>query len=170
MSAPNFVLITELQTLTRRDFPLVVPSILQPLNASPLVDGEWLELASTSYAVQRATAGVGGTHEGTNALVWPITTERGRYDTQAIGKANLLFSGMYEAETAIVDATTGTPAVGDLLTVQDKTIGGVSRRALAKIVAAGSTGVVVVGIVSRLTTTNPGTLIRFVHFANMKMF
>ncbi len=169
MSAPNFVLISELQTLTRRDFPLVDSTILQPTGAAPLLDGEWVELASASYAVQRATTGQGALHEGKNMLQWPVSTERGRYDTQAIGKVNVLFSGMYEAETAIVDTT--SLVVGSLLTVQDKTIQGVAlRRALALQVAAGSTGIVIVGVVSRLTTTNTGTKVRFVHFANQVMF
>lgn len=87
MASPNFELITELQTLTRRDFPVADPGLLQPLNANPLVDGEWLELNGNYQLVRGADA-------GGSMLVFPLHTERGRYDTQAIGKANVLFLGI----------------------------------------------------------------------------
>lgn len=165
MSGPNFVLISELQTLTRRDFPLVDPTLLQPLGSNPLLDGEFLELATASYALQRASAGVGGTHEGSNANQWPVSTERGRYDTQAIGKTNVLMLGMYEAETTIANLT--SLVVGSALTVQDVTIGGQAKRGLAILTGAAGTGVVVVGYVSRLPG---GGKVRFVHMGNQKLF
>ena len=81
MAAPLFELVTELQTLTRRDFPLANPALLQPLNANPVVEGEFLEL-DANYKLAR------GSGEGISPLAFPVHTERGRYDTQAIGKAN----------------------------------------------------------------------------------
>ena len=163
MSGPNFQLVTELQTLTRRDFTLADSSLLAPLNANPLVDGEFLELNS-SYQLQRASAGTGGTHEGSNPLVFPVHTERGRYDTQAIGKTSVLMLGMYEAETKVITGIGGLN-IGDALTVQDITYMGATKRGLAKKVA--SSAVVVVGYVSRL----PGDgKVRFVHFANQVLF
>jgi len=108
--APNFELITELQTLTRRDFPLDDPTILKPHGASALVDGEWLELTS-SYTLKR------GTDYGILA-VYPVHAERGRYDTQALGKSNVLFLGQFEAETAVVDPTSyGSLQIGSKLMV-----------------------------------------------------
>lgn len=164
MSGPNFQLITELQTLTRRDFPLADSTLLQPLNSNPLLDGEFLEM-NGSYQLQRAASGVGGTHEGSNALVFPVHTERGRYDTQAVGKTNILMLGMYEAETQVASLT--GLSVGDPLTVQDVTYQSLTKRGLAKKVGAGGTGVVVIGYVSRLPG---GGKVRFVHFGNQVLF
>lgn len=166
MSGPNFELITELQTLTRRDFPVADPTILQPLGAAPLLDGEWLELDG-NYKLARKPeitghTAVGGTKEGANLLVFPVHTERGRYDTQAIGKVNVLYFGMYEAETKVADLTSLN--VGDALTVADLGAGAGAyqdKRGLAK--KAGSS-VVVVGYVSRLPG---GGKVRFVHYANI---
>jgi hypothetical protein len=160
---PNFELVTELQTLTRRDFPLADSTILAPIGANPLLDGEWLELdANYKLARKAAIAGhdvVGGTAEGGNMMVFPVHTERGRYDTQAIGKANILMLGMYEAETRVADVT--GLVVGDALTVQDVTVDSVAnKRGLKKIVAGSA--VVVVGYVSKVLTGK----VRFVHFGN----
>jgi hypothetical protein len=164
MSAPNFELITELQMTARRDFPLAAPSILNPLDAAALVEGEWLRL-NADYKLER------GTGEETNAAVFPVHTERGRYDTQAVQKVNVIFAQMYEAETTIADLT--GLVVGDALTVQTVVIGGVNRRGLAKRLTAGgppavptNAGAVVVGYVTKIT----GTKLRFIHFANQKAY
>lgn len=172
MSAPNFVLITELQTLTRRDFPVTDATIIPPLNSNAVVDGEWLEMdTSPSYTLKRGASG-SGVHEGTNALVWPVHTEKGRYDVQAISKVNVLFGGMYEAETAI--ANTAGLSVGTALTVQDvNVLGFATRRGLGAQTGAEGTGVVVVGYVTRLISEGlqyPGMKIRFMHFGNQKLF
>ena len=157
MAEPNFTLITELQTLTRRDFPLADSTLLQPAASNPLVDGEFLELNS-SYLLAR------GTGESGWANQFPVYTERGRYDTQALGKSNVLMLGMYEAETKIYDST--GLAVGDALTVQDVTISSLTKRGLKK--KAASSAVVVVGFVSRIVS---GTgKIRFIHMSNQKVF
>ena len=145
MAGPNFELVTELQTLTRRDFPLANTGLLQPLSANPLVDGEWLEL-DANYMLARGSA-------STSPLVFPVHTERGRYDTQAIGKVNVLFAGMYEAETAVFDGT--GLSFGDALMVADVTFGGLTRRGLKK----ATSGSAVVGYVTRLPTGK----VRFLH-------
>lgn len=156
MAAPNFELITELQTLTRRDFQLGNEAILNPLDANPLLDGEWLEL-DANYKLIR------GTGEGLSANVFPVHTERGRYDTQAIGKTNVLMLGMYEAKTKIYDST--SLLLGSPLTVQDVTIGGVAGKRGLKL--EGATALRTrVGYVSKLLD---GGYVRFVHFGNQKM-
>jgi hypothetical protein len=163
MPAPNFVLISELQTLHRRDFPLADATLLPPLNSNALVDGEWLEL-NASYQLAR-----GGAGEGTQAAVFPVHTERGRYDTQAISKVNVLYLGQYEAETVIAD-TTGI-AVGTALVVNDvNTQGFASRRGLKARAGAQATGVVIVGFVTKTYTLGVGGKVRFVHMANQKGF
>jgi hypothetical protein len=151
MATPNFELITELQVCIRRDFPLTVPGILNPLDAAPLVEGEWLEL-DANYLLKR------GTGAGTSGAVFVVHTERGRYDTQALGKANVIFAGQYEAETSIFN--TGTSfTVGQALEVTDVTIGGISRRALD----AAASGKAVVGFVTKVTGTGATAKLRFLH-------
>lgn len=137
MPGQNFDLVSELQACIRRDFPLFDTTILAPLNANPLVDGEWLELNS-SYQLAR------GAGENANPA-WPVHTERGRYDTQAVGKANVLFMGMYEADDTVVDITAA--ALGSPLTVQDVTFQALTRRGL-KVKAGGAK--MVVGFVTKL--------------------
>lgn len=148
---PNFELVTELQTLTRRDFPLANPALLAPYDANAILDGEWLDLAA--YKLQRGNA-------ETNPLVFPVHTERGRYDVQAIQKASVLFFGMYEAETAIYE---GNLVVGDKLTVQDIAAGVFTGKRGLKKATAATAGAVVVGIVSKAAANGR---VRFVHFGN----
>lgn len=157
MSKPNFELVTELQTLTRRDFYLAVPTILNPLDANPLLDGEWLELDS-NYALVR------GTGEGVSPNAFVVHTERGRYDTQAIQKTNVLMLGMYEARTRVYDST--SLLLGSAVTVQDCTIDSVAGKRGLKLDAAGA-GRVRVGYVSKLV--DGSGYMRFVHFGNQKM-
>ena len=141
MAGPNFELITELQSTIRRDFPVGDTSLLQPLASNPIIDGEWLELDSNQQLVR-------GTGEGTKLNAFPVHTERGRYDTQAIGKANVIFAGgVYQASTKVVSLTSLN--VGDELTVQDVSIGGLTRRGLKKKTGSGKA---VVGIVTKIIT------------------
>lgn len=163
MSRPNFELITELQTLTRRDFPLADVTLLSPVGANPLLDGEWLEL-DTNYKLARKPEITGhavNSGEGSNLLVFPVFAERGRYDTQAIGKTTVLMFGSYEAETHICDGTGA--AVGDPLAVTDVTVDTVANKRGLKKVVAGS-GIVIVGYVTKVISL---TKLRFIHFVNV---
>jgi hypothetical protein len=153
MAGPNFTLITELQTLNRRDFPLGDVTLLNPTGTTPLIDGEWLELDGTYKLVR-------GTGYNANPLVFPVHTERGRYDQQALGKANVIFLGMYEAETTVIHASAGT--IGVPLVVGDP--GATGRRVLAgRTVGTVAKGDIVVGYVSKVISA---TKIRFIHFGN----
>lgn len=161
MPAPLFELISELQTLHRRDFPVADETMLAPLTARPLVEGEWLELNS-SYQLARGGDNNSGTaDEGTQYNVFPVHTEKGRYDVQAIKKVNVLMFGMYEAETQVVN--TASLVVGSALTVQDITSGGIVRRGLA--LTGSTSGRIIVGYVSKIT----GSKVRFIHMANVKV-
>jgi hypothetical protein len=164
LQGPNFTLISELQTLTRRDWTLATPAELMPLGPNPLLDGEWVGVNS-NYQVDRDAAGVGGTVESSNPLEFVVFTERGRYDTQAIGKVNTLMFGMYEAQSLIVNLAGVT--VGSPLTVQNVTYNGLTKRGLALKVAGDGSGVVVVGYCSRLPGNNA---VRFVHMTNQVLF
>jgi hypothetical protein len=151
MSGPNFELITELQTLTRRDFPVAVPALLGPLGSNPLTDGEWMELDDNYQLIRGSGAG--------KLCVYPVHTERGRYDTQAIGKTNVLFLGQFEAETKVADLS--NLHVGDKLMVGDVTYpvgSGLTKRGLLK--STGASGKVEVGYVTKLDLAN--AKVRFV--------
>lgn len=155
-SIPNFDLVTELQTCIRRDFPVAVAGILNPTNAANLSEGEWLEL-DANYNLARGAAGVGGTHEG-NLPSFVVHTEKGRYDTQAIGKTSVIYLGMFEADTLICDVTGGT--VGMALTIQDLNLYSYATRRGLK--AKTGAAVLVVGYVSKLFAGNVNKC-RFIH-------
>jgi len=148
MSAPNFTLISELLPVQRRDFNLASAALLDPNNANPLIDGEYLSL-NASYQLERGVGAIAG-------LSWPVFAERGRYDTQAIGKTPVLFGGFYEAETRVADLA--GLAIGDFLVVADVTVDALTRKGLKKAVGVGQH--FVVGQVTRLPG---GGKVRFVH-------
>lgn len=145
---PNLTLISEVLPVNRRDFSLFDPTILNPTNANPLFDGEWMEL-DANYLAKR------GTGEGTKNA-FQVFSLKGQYDTQAIGKTTLLFLGGYEAETTV--ATVAGLAVGDFLVVSDVSISAVNKRGLIK--AAGAGQHLVVAMVTRVIGT---TKVRFWH-------
>lgn len=144
-----FKLVSEFQTIHRRSFELDEPAILNPVSASPLVEGEFLELTTTTYKMKRGTA--------TPALVpsFAYFAEQGRYETQALGKGPFLYLGPYEADTMIMDAA--SLAVGDALEVTTVAFGTINRRALVKYTSGFK-----VGYVTRMPTENRGYL-RFIH-------
>lgn len=145
-TAPFLTLVSEVLPIQRRDFYLANPALLNPNNANPLLDGEWLQL-DANYKLARGADG-SGTHE---AIVpsWQLFAERGRYDTQAIGKAPILMSGPYEAECKICDLTGAT--VGLPLVVQDVTFQSLTRRGL-KVLGAGTGEHLIFGFVTRVFT------------------
>lgn len=159
MPTPNFELITELQTLTRRDFAVADPTLLKPLASLPIVEGEWLELNS-SYQLARGT--------GSSPASFPVHTERGRYDTQAIGKTNVLFAGQYEAETSVIEGAIGTFQVGYMVKLAAVTSGPHTGRVGIKICTAGVpvSGDVVVGVVTKVNSTTGK--VRFLHMNTAK--
>jgi hypothetical protein len=88
-------------------------------------------------------------------LSFAVFAERGRSDTQAIGKVPLLYMGAYEADTLIMDAT--ALAHGDPLMVADVTIATLTKSGLKK---HGGGAELVVGYVLRLPSQN-GQKLRF---------
>lgn len=139
-SVSNFELISELQATARRDFYVADTTVLNPVATNPLIEGEWLELDS-SYKLKRgSSAGI--------VAVYPVHTERGRYDTQALGKVNVVMLQDYEAETKIVNIS--SLVVGSPLKVGDVTIGGQTKRGLLLSANVAGSGDVVVGFVTKL--------------------
>jgi len=147
MAVQNFKLVSEFQTIHRRPFELVDPTLFNPTAALPLLDGEFLELDQTTYKMKRGTA---------NPSAYPTYcyfAERGRYEVQAIQKGPFLFMGPYEADTLIFTGT--SLAVGSPLEVSDVSYGGGNRRGLVL-----RTSGLIVGYVTRLPTYN-NSFLRF---------
>jgi hypothetical protein len=161
----NFRLVTELMSLHRRDWDVADAKILRPLNSRALVQGEWLEVNS-AYKLARGGDNDAATADiCTNAMVFPVLTEQGRTDVQAIRKPNVAMFGHYEAETLLINPT--GLGVGDPLSVADVNFGGIVRRALVK--ATMATNTILVGYVSKLPSPGGAGWVRFVHYANEKM-
>lgn len=145
MATINFELVTELQGLLRRDFPVAVKSNIDPTQANPFLDGEWYYV-NDSYQLVRASAGSVG---------WVGFSERGRFDVQASGKMTVIMGPTYEADTLVMTSTsivTGSP-----LKLGAVTYGGQSRIGL---VVQGGTGVII-GYATRIPANN-GLKLRFV--------
>lgn len=138
---PYFTMISEVLPIQRRDFYAADTTLLNPVASNPLIDGEWLELDSNYKAAR------GSGEAAVPSFV--LFAERGRYDTQSIGKVPLLFIGGYEAETQVCDLT--GLAVGNGLVVQDVTVSSLTRRGLAKL-GTGSGEHLVFGYVTKVLT------------------
>jgi hypothetical protein len=142
----HFKLVSEFQTIHRRPFELATPAILNPVDTNPLIDGEFLELA-TSYKMVRGSANPAAVPS------FAYFAEQGRYEVQALQKGPFLYMGWYEADTTVM--TAAGIGVGDLLEVADVTIGTTKRGLVKK-----TTGYAV-GFATRLPADNNGFL-RFV--------
>lgn len=97
----GMTLITPYQDLITRDFSVL--ESLDPNAAAPMKDGEWLSLSATEGTLCRpghADAKPATVNDTNPAVgpIWPVFTERGRYDTQAVGKVTVLFGGAFEAD------------------------------------------------------------------------
>jgi hypothetical protein len=147
MAIQNFKLVSEFQTIHRRPFTLAAPALLNPNNANPLLDGEFLEL-DAAYKMARGT--------GTPAAVpsFAYFAERGRYEVQAIQKGPFLYMGDYEADTLIMTATGIT--LGEALEVSTTPIATIDKRGLVQYTAG-----YIVGYATRLPANNNGFL-RFI--------
>lgn len=135
--------ITETQGIIKRDFELLDGAAgkdrLDPDDANAVQAGEFAVLDTTNP--RRAGLGVTPT-TANKPLMYQVFTERGRFDTQAVGKLTTLWSRPYEAETSVYDSTGGL-AVGTALTVKLGTQTGVTTKLILR--AAVSSGDIVYG-------------------------
>ena len=160
MAILNFSLVTEVQPLLRRDFPVSNPSLLSPNNETGsatqpkfLLDGEFVGLNSEYKAAREGAASVVAGGQAVNPAAaggvsempwWVFWLERGRTDMRAIDKLTVLFGGAYEADLgAAVLNPADTFEVGDKLYVNWLSDGADinRRRGLTKI-RQGTDGVV----------------------------
>lgn len=147
--AVNFDLVTELQFLLRRDFPMADPDLVKPSNANPIMDGEFLNF-DTSYKLVRA---------GSGEIGWAVFMEKGRFDVQALGKTMVLFAGAYEADTRVFKAA-GLTLGGALAIDAAVSVDSLTKSGLAHLDTATYPTEVVMGRVTRLPANN-GNLLRF---------
>jgi len=138
MAIENVRLLSPLMDVDRRNFTYGTAAELNPNDTNPLIDGEWLELNS-SYQLDRGS--------GTPATVpsFMVLTERGRYDTQALGQVTVAYMGMFEAKTRVF--TSASIALGAGLHVTNSTVDALTRRGLQVAASAG----MVVGFTTKVT-------------------
>jgi len=141
----NFELVTEVQGLLRRDFPVADRTLVNPNNANPLMDGEFMNLDSSYKLIRGADASFG----------FALFMERGRMDVQAIGKVTVLMGNTYEADTRVFTTTSLT--LGCKLEISASvTVDSLTKSGL-KLYSAGE----VIGYCTRLPANNGGKL-RFI--------
>lgn len=139
-------LVSDLQAIIRRDFPLADKTLANPLSTNPLIDGEFMNLNS-SYQLVRGVDG---------SLGWAAFAERGRFDVQALGKVTVLYLMSYEADTKVY-ASAGLTLGGKLQVKAGLTIDGVAGRVGVGNYASGE----ILGYVTRLPADN-GNKLRFI--------
>ncbi len=113
----NFEPQSSILPLHLRDFPLADATLVQPLNANALVDGEWVTFepsaGSTQGMLRRVTA-IGSAGQVATRISFPAWAERGRYDIQYFAgrKYPIIFLGQYEFDTRIFDASVDSSGAG----------------------------------------------------------
>lgn len=159
----NFEPVSDILPIWRRDLPLAVPALADPLNAVALVDGEWVTIDSTYKWVRASDVAVGG--DPATLKSWPVFHERGRYDRQAMSgkKTTALFRGEWEFDTRIFDATAvigGGAAITFVLQPLKVATVTFSARNFTGLVGHGGAAdtAPVVGYVTKLPASNGGKL------------
>lgn len=159
----NFEPVRDVMPVQKAAFPLADPTLVNPLNAVALVDGEWMVVDST-YKIVRAST-VANLSEEATLPSWPLWNERGRYDVQAMAEKRtvLLWIGGWEFDTRIYDAVTAVGAgaaitfVGQPVKVATIAIGSRYYTGLVGKGAVDATAITV-GYVTRLPAANGGKL------------
>jgi len=101
----NFEPLSNLLQTQIRDKVLADGSLVNPLNAVALVDGEWMTTDASDKAVRASAVGTPGNPATVMSFV--LFAERGRTDIQARAERGvpLIMFGEWEADTRIFDAT-----------------------------------------------------------------
>jgi hypothetical protein len=171
----NFEPVSDINPVHRRDFMIADPTLVNPINAVALVDGEWMTLDNTAgptfgKLIRATNIAVVGNPAA--VVSFPLFAERGRYDIQAIAekKMPVLFLGQYEFDTRIYNAAVVVGAGAAITTLLQPvkvatisaTLAGVGVRNFTGLVgSAYADNVPIVGYVTRLPGANGGKL-RFI--------
>jgi hypothetical protein len=165
----NFVPVSDILPIQRRDFALNDPTLANPTNPNCFVDGEWFTL-NTSYQAVRAAAIGSPNSSYATVRSFPLFAEKGRYDIQAmsLNKIPLLYRGDYEFDDRIYDATQaihGGAAITYIMQPLKVATITFSGRNFVGLVGHGTPGGgdvdPIVGYVTRLPSSNGGQL-RFI--------
>jgi len=132
---PNVRIYTPVEKIFIKDLVMADRTLLRPSNSNPLVEGEFLELDANYKAIR----------SGGDALSFMFWAEKGRSDTQAIGKVPTLYMGGYEADTIVYDST--ALGLGNALMVDDVSFESLTRSGLKK---HGGGDELVIGYVTRV--------------------
>lgn len=163
----NFEPVSDMLTVVKRVFPLADKTLIQPLNAVALVDGEWLTTNAAGQLLRATNIAVVGNEPGNYTFgLFPSWSERGRTDIQATADKvyPILWGGFWEFETRIFDAaaTVGTGApitqMWQPLKVATITFGGRNFSGLVGAVYNEAAPAKFVGYVTRLPAQNNGKL------------
>lgn len=162
----NFEPVSDILPVQRRDFAMADPTLLNPLNAVCVIDGEWMTLNS-SYQLIRAST-IASVGNGATLKSFPVFAELGRYDTRSQSKYPLpvLWRGDWEFDTRVYDASAvvTNPGTGAAITfvmqgVKAATVSIGGRNYTGLVGHGGSTdSSPVVGYVTRLPANNGGKL------------
>lgn len=146
------------------EFPLVDGTLVDPLNAVALVEGEWMTLDANGVKCVRATT-IGSVGNEAAKRSYPLWAERGRTDLQARGEraVPLLWKDAWEFDTRIFDLS-AVVGSGAAITAFDQPVKvatiTIGTRNYSGLVGHGGSGDTskVVGYVSKLPAVNGGRL------------
>jgi len=156
----------------RAAFPVLDKTLVNPMNAIALTDGEWLTLSNTAPGkLERATP-IGTIGACAKQLAFPLWNERGSTDIQAIAgnKATIIFRGQFEFDTRIYDPTALTASISAMMNILQPvkvatiqaTVAGAGVRNFSGLVGSSYDDPdPIVGYITRLPPNNGGKL-RFI--------
>jgi hypothetical protein len=159
----NFEPLSNLLQTQIRDKALADGTLVNPLNAVALVDGEWMTTDSSDKAIRASAIGTPG--NPASVMSFPLFAERGRTDVQARAERGvpLIMFGEWEADTRIFDAAatvgSGAPITTQWQPVKVATIT-IGSRSYCGLVGHGGVAdtAPIAGYVSRLPAANGGKL------------
>lgn len=159
----NFTPVSDVLHIHRRDYPVADRSLVNPLNALALLDGEWMTLNSSSQLIRAST--IGSLGNAATVLSFPLFVERGRSDVQSLAekKMSILWMGVYEFDTRVFDASvtvgSGAPITTMLQPLKVATVAIGSRNYTGLVGHGGAADThPIAGYVTRLPSANGGQL------------
>jgi hypothetical protein len=151
MAQINFKLLTPWQMQERQTYKVATRALLDPNNANPLEMGEFLQF-DASFELVRGDGSV---------PAFAMLDEKGRTDTQAIGRVTVLLLGHYMADTYVFNNAV-PPVLGAALMVDTVTNAARSLTNKSGLNTHGGGAELTLGYVLRTAATNSGYL-RFLH-------
>tara|TARA_Y100000034_G_C6834459_1_gene376982 strand:- start:421 stop:885 length:465 start_codon:yes stop_codon:yes gene_type:complete len=118
-------LVTHVNSVHRRDFPVNDTDLLVPTESDALVHGEWMTLNSSEELVRASSS---------DPNAYMLFTPKGSTDAQSLGKVAVIMSRDFEVDTDMYDPEPGADyAVGGRVGINQVSIDGVTRSVFARI-------------------------------------